>query len=314
MALIKCKDCKREISSAAKACPHCGKPVPHIDPGDVVKVVGGLLIAWGIYHVFSSSDSPSAPVPPAPTPAAFAPAPPLAAREPSFDCNHAHSQSERLICADAELSALDADFGTLYKKAKNLASDKAAFVRANRSEWQRRENACFDKACLIDWYAQRNFELLKVIVNAAAPLNDYPLNGAAAETVTTDGEKENRAPAVLTDADRAMAAAFSAKLEIEKIKMATCLQKLPVPLSGAERQVEKVIRAYVASCGQDYVAVWRQLGEREEMGIESAVLEAFKAAGCRVNPTQADLENTPSGGRSIICSASYRAGNPFAPE
>jgi uncharacterized protein len=120
----------------------------------------------------------------------------LAAREPSFDCNHAHSQSEHLICADAELSTLDADFGILYKKAKNVASDKAAFVRANRIEWQRRENACFDKACLIDWYAQRKLELLKVIANAAAPLNDNPLNGAAAETETTDGEKENLPAAV----------------------------------------------------------------------------------------------------------------------
>src|ERR1700722_1832695 len=102
MALIKCKDCKKEISSAAKACPHCGKPVPHINPGDVVKVAVGLLIVWGIYHVFSSSDSPSAPVPPAPPPASSTQAPPLAPREPSFDCNSAHSQSERLICADVE--------------------------------------------------------------------------------------------------------------------------------------------------------------------------------------------------------------------
>ena len=196
MALIKCKDCKQEISSAAKACPHCGKPVPHIDPGDVLKVVVGLLIAWGIYHVFSSSsDSPSAPMPPAP-PAASAPAPPLAPREPSFDCNNAHSQSERLICADVELSALDADFGMLYKKAKSLASDKTAFVRANRSEWQRRENTCFDKACLIDWYAQRKLELSKVIANGAAPLNDYSSNGSAHETVRADSEKESLVAAV----------------------------------------------------------------------------------------------------------------------
>lgn len=26
MALIKCSDCKREISSQAKVCPHCGCP------------------------------------------------------------------------------------------------------------------------------------------------------------------------------------------------------------------------------------------------------------------------------------------------
>jgi rubredoxin len=27
MALIECPDCKREVSDAAKACPHCGRPI-----------------------------------------------------------------------------------------------------------------------------------------------------------------------------------------------------------------------------------------------------------------------------------------------
>lgn len=27
MALIKCPECKREVSSTAKACPHCGAPI-----------------------------------------------------------------------------------------------------------------------------------------------------------------------------------------------------------------------------------------------------------------------------------------------
>jgi len=69
----------------------------------------------------------------------------------------------------------------LYKKAKSLASDKAAFVRANRNEWQTRENTCFDKACLIDWYAERKLELSKIIANTAAPLNSYSANGSAHE-------------------------------------------------------------------------------------------------------------------------------------
>lgn len=28
MALIKCSECGKEISSDAKSCPHCGKPLP----------------------------------------------------------------------------------------------------------------------------------------------------------------------------------------------------------------------------------------------------------------------------------------------
>jgi hypothetical protein len=31
MALIACEDCKKEISSRAAACPHCGCPVPQVD-------------------------------------------------------------------------------------------------------------------------------------------------------------------------------------------------------------------------------------------------------------------------------------------
>ena len=29
MALVTCPDCKKEISSSAEACPHCGRPMVH---------------------------------------------------------------------------------------------------------------------------------------------------------------------------------------------------------------------------------------------------------------------------------------------
>jgi uncharacterized protein len=113
-----------------------------------------------------SLDSPSAAVPLAAMPTASASASPIVLPAPSFDCRNAHSKSEHLICADAELSALDTDLHILYVKAKGVAHDKAAFIRANRSEWQRRENACFDKPCLVDWYAQRRRQLSNVIADA----------------------------------------------------------------------------------------------------------------------------------------------------
>ena len=28
MALIKCRECKKDVSDKAAACPHCGRPVP----------------------------------------------------------------------------------------------------------------------------------------------------------------------------------------------------------------------------------------------------------------------------------------------
>jgi hypothetical protein len=106
---------------------------------------------------------------------------PIVAREPSFDCTKAQSRSERLICEDAELSALDNEFGALYIKAKDLASDKTEFIRENRREWQKRDQTCVDKACLIDWYAQRRLQLSKLIVSSAPLLSGHPSEGCGRE-------------------------------------------------------------------------------------------------------------------------------------
>jgi hypothetical protein len=46
MALIKCKECHKEISSSAVACPQCGAKVPH---GGVAK----LLLGLGIFMLIS---------------------------------------------------------------------------------------------------------------------------------------------------------------------------------------------------------------------------------------------------------------------
>lgn len=94
------------------------------------------------------------------------------------------------------------------------------------------------------------------------------------------------------------------KLDTAKDAMTRCLQRLPAPQDGTEQQVEKVIRGYVTSCGQDYLAVWRQAGSTEEQSMAMAVVEAYKAMGCRYsNPTQVDMETKPQGGRSVTCSA-----------
>lgn len=46
MALIKCPECGKEVSSDAKTCPHCGKPI-----GNNVEVTGcgkAVLIILGV--------------------------------------------------------------------------------------------------------------------------------------------------------------------------------------------------------------------------------------------------------------------------
>lgn len=82
---------------------------------------------------------------------------------PSFDCAKATSVPERLICSDAELSRMDADLETLYRRATAVAPDKAELRRINVEQWRQRELGCSDKECLLAWYRMRHQELQYVI-------------------------------------------------------------------------------------------------------------------------------------------------------
>lgn len=82
---------------------------------------------------------------------------------PSFDCAKARSRSERLICSDEELAALDRDTGRLHARARAAARDPAAFRRQNDAEWKQREATCRDKPCLLAWYSRRRSQLQQVV-------------------------------------------------------------------------------------------------------------------------------------------------------
>jgi hypothetical protein len=194
VSLQKCPDCGTDVSTAAAACPKCGRPFKAKQSAKSSIGCGSVLLLFAAVGILAAMCSrnpdqstvqnqqgnPSPPTVPAPSPRHVS---------PSFDCTKARSRSERLICADPELSALDADFAVLYKKAKSVASDKAAFIRANRSEWQRRENTCFDKACLVGWYAQKQLQLSELIANAAAPARDHPPGSSVQEPIPADREE-----------------------------------------------------------------------------------------------------------------------------
>ncbi|WP_156125892.1 lysozyme inhibitor LprI family protein [Paraburkholderia kururiensis] len=80
------------------------------------------------------------------------------AASPSFDCQKAKSDAERLICSDAELASQDVALANLFEKAKAAVTDKAAFRERVREQWNYRESACHDRECLVRWYtAQREF-------------------------------------------------------------------------------------------------------------------------------------------------------------
>lgn len=59
MALIKCKECKKEVSEFANKCPHCGIKNP--DPKDWLKGILGLAfivgVAWFFLHDSNKSQS-----------------------------------------------------------------------------------------------------------------------------------------------------------------------------------------------------------------------------------------------------------------
>jgi uncharacterized OB-fold protein len=46
MTLAKCQDCGREVSNAASACPHCGKPRVHVGAAIITALVMGAGVWW----------------------------------------------------------------------------------------------------------------------------------------------------------------------------------------------------------------------------------------------------------------------------
>lgn len=104
MALIKCKECGKEISSAAAACPNCGKPVAKTTPAakgclSVIVVLG--VLGW--IGRFASDQENSKPND---TPAKIAPAPAATSNVSST----ATLGDDKAIFNDAK--ALDDKFGT----------------------------------------------------------------------------------------------------------------------------------------------------------------------------------------------------------
>ncbi len=69
MALIKCHECRKDVSSQAKLCPHCGAPVKKKSGcGMLLVVLILIIIAPGIFSSFT--DGAATPTPSKPSPAA----------------------------------------------------------------------------------------------------------------------------------------------------------------------------------------------------------------------------------------------------
>ncbi len=62
MALIKCKECKKEISDKADRCPHCGARMKR-EPLGCGVVVAGLILLYIFYVAFGDMLNPEKPLP-----------------------------------------------------------------------------------------------------------------------------------------------------------------------------------------------------------------------------------------------------------
>lgn len=126
--------------------------------------VGALALAACSKPAPSDTTAPS-PSPATDTPAAVldpSSAPPEASLQaPSFDCTKAQSESEKLVCGDARLAALDRQLAALYKRVQT--SPDELDVAAEQRGWVKGRDACWQAVdrhrCLVESYQTRIVEL-----------------------------------------------------------------------------------------------------------------------------------------------------------
>lgn len=120
----------------------------------------------------------------------------LDAHAASFDCAKAASKVEKRICADAQLSELDASLAATYRQASALAEPGAAEPRQSQRAWLKRRNACVDNDCIAQAYQGRIAELADAIgqeLSAEAIGGDYERRDAAFDRERTPASVSVRA-------------------------------------------------------------------------------------------------------------------------
>ena len=122
----------------------------------------------------------------------------------SFDCAKARSKSERLICGDPHLSALDDTLAALAAAGKKRADNPRAYQRALDAAWLVRQK-CEDIACVEGWYARRIKALTagqpEVDASAAKPAARQA--GVAAPAAATSQSGPGRVPETAPTSPRA---------------------------------------------------------------------------------------------------------------
>jgi uncharacterized protein len=78
----------------------------------------------------------------------------------SFDCDHARSAIEKLICSHLSLARADGDLDFSYRLLLHWSAPSARqVIRDQQGAWLRRRDACPDDECLSKVYDDRDSEL-----------------------------------------------------------------------------------------------------------------------------------------------------------
>jgi uncharacterized protein len=112
---------------------------------------------------------------------ALSPPPPKI--DPSFDCEKADKNAEKLICADNGLSQLDREVARLYRLASDALNAMPGFedLLDGQRKWLAERNTCFDQECLSEMHVRRvhqlrqSFSAARKVENASRSAGPYVL-------------------------------------------------------------------------------------------------------------------------------------------
>ena len=89
---------------------------------------------------------------------------PVPAAAPSFDCNNAWRDAERLICEDPELATLDRAMAARYFRALKAADPaRASLLQQSGAAFIRDRNRCTDADCVVEAYRVRIAEIADIM-------------------------------------------------------------------------------------------------------------------------------------------------------
>lgn len=97
-------------------------------------------------------------------------------QNPSFSCADPYrlNSTERSICEDADLAAMDRTLGNAYRDALSRASaDRRAALKRDQSRWISARNTCgSDPTCIADSMRQRHLALAQPFGSSVAPVGE----------------------------------------------------------------------------------------------------------------------------------------------